>query len=523
MAKKDFFSKLKNYNNRLEQILEKKAFSGDIKNLLLSMFYKIEVSYKDYQNVKRYSKEQTDLMEELINIIEKSCNKIEMVEPNSDKGKVLKKYNLHSISDRAYKKIISFPVEADLLYALADIEKKYYYIKDDYYIEKQTFEKMLNMGYCMNLKEIIRDFSGWSWKIEAKDIENIAYNLLFQNLRMLVGYTFLEEWKNDSKQSEDYIIRLQEKFSNTYGEQNALVLFKNLNIVLSMLLIENNKKFKPQLEEERKQAKQELEVVQDKAKYLEQITSNKKAMTKQIKRIDEILNDEKLLQKELEIRKQKLGKKSKLLNNQYLRALLNQERRTLMEKMHKLTTIMNPKNYVANKRFVEEKYEKINEILEIQEKEDVYTRMIELQKQFLRCIQIKVKNTNTRKDLIDLIYYIRYYTQLPVNSEKTIKDLDELRMQINKIQEVLIAKCINLKIINVVSSDNEINYKIIKNILLSKAVDLENLELEVKPKYNKLRVNVYEREELENSFEIETEGAAEKVNVRIDKKCRLFI
>ena len=194
-----------------------------------------------------------------------------------------------------------------------------------------------------------------------------------------------------------------------------------------------------------------------------------------------------------------------------------------MEKMHKLTTIMNPKNYVANKRFVEEKYEKINEILEIQEKEEVYTRIIELQKQFLRCMQIKVKNTNIRKDLIDLIYYIRYYTQLPVNTEKTIKDLDELRMQINKIQEVLIAKCINLKIINVVSSDNEINYKIIKNILLSKAVDLENLELEVKPKYNKLRVNVYEREELENSFEIETEGAAEKVNVRIDKKCRLFI
>ena len=62
MAKKDFFSKLKNYNNRLEQILEKKAFSGDIKNLLLSMFYKIEVSYKDYEKVKCSDKEQNVLM-----------------------------------------------------------------------------------------------------------------------------------------------------------------------------------------------------------------------------------------------------------------------------------------------------------------------------------------------------------------------------------------------------------------------------------------------------------------------------
>ena len=53
MTKKEFFSKLKNYNNELEQVLEKKEFSSDIKNLLLGMFYKIEVSYKDYQNLAK--------------------------------------------------------------------------------------------------------------------------------------------------------------------------------------------------------------------------------------------------------------------------------------------------------------------------------------------------------------------------------------------------------------------------------------------------------------------------------------
>ena len=57
MSKKDFFSKLKNYDNELEQILEKKEFSSDIKNLLLSMFYKIEISYKDYKIVKNLSNE----------------------------------------------------------------------------------------------------------------------------------------------------------------------------------------------------------------------------------------------------------------------------------------------------------------------------------------------------------------------------------------------------------------------------------------------------------------------------------
>ena len=46
MEKKKILSKLnfKDYNNEVEEILEKKSFSSNVKNLLLSMFYKIEVA-----------------------------------------------------------------------------------------------------------------------------------------------------------------------------------------------------------------------------------------------------------------------------------------------------------------------------------------------------------------------------------------------------------------------------------------------------------------------------------------------
>lgn len=523
MSKKDFFSKLKNYNNELEQILEKKEFSSDIRNLLLSMFYKIEVSYKDYQKVKRIPKDKNELMEELIQIIQKDCKKIELIEPNSNKGKVLKKYNLHSISDLSYKKIMTYPVEADCLYAIADLERKYYYISEEHYIESMTFEKMLKMGYCMELKEIIRDFSGWSWKIEANEIENVYYNLLYQNLRLLVGNKFLNEWKKDSGKIEDYIIKLKEKLSHLYGAQNAVILYKKLYIALSLVIAEKNNKFKTELEKESKKAISELAVIKDKAKYLEKLTKDKKQMTNQIKKIDEILNNEDLLKKELEIRIKKNDKKSKILNGQYLRALLNGERRDLLEKIQKNTSLMNPKKYVANKQRIEEKNEIINEILEIIQKTNAYDSIMELQKQFLKCLEVKVKNTNNKKDIINLIYFVRYYVQLPITNEETIKDLDSLRMQINKIAEVLIAKCINLKIINPISMNNTINFKIIKNILLSTSVNLEELEVQIEPKYNKLRVNLYEGEEMENSFEIETDGAADRVNIKNYKKFKLFI
>ena len=69
--KEDFFSKLtvKNYNNELEKILEAKDFSKDVKNLLLSMLYKVESSYHDYAKVKRNVENKNDFIELILNNI----------------------------------------------------------------------------------------------------------------------------------------------------------------------------------------------------------------------------------------------------------------------------------------------------------------------------------------------------------------------------------------------------------------------------------------------------------------------
>ena len=41
------------FNNSLEEVLSKKNFSEDIKNTLLSIFYKLDNGYDDYKTVKR--------------------------------------------------------------------------------------------------------------------------------------------------------------------------------------------------------------------------------------------------------------------------------------------------------------------------------------------------------------------------------------------------------------------------------------------------------------------------------------
>lgn len=42
----------KDYNNELEKILEKKYFDENTKSMLLSILYKLETAYKDYEIVK---------------------------------------------------------------------------------------------------------------------------------------------------------------------------------------------------------------------------------------------------------------------------------------------------------------------------------------------------------------------------------------------------------------------------------------------------------------------------------------
>ena len=76
VGKEKNFSKFNtsDYNNYLEDILEKKSFSESAKNILLNILYKIETAYEDYNKVKVETKTKNELLEEIINVISKKCN-----------------------------------------------------------------------------------------------------------------------------------------------------------------------------------------------------------------------------------------------------------------------------------------------------------------------------------------------------------------------------------------------------------------------------------------------------------------
>ena len=124
-----FFSKLKDYNYILDQLLEKKCFRQDVKNLLLSMVYKVETSYSDYTKIKRNNLSKSDFIENIIiKPIRENCNYIYLVNPKDEERKILEKQNVIAMTNEAEKTIYAYPTEMALLYGLSDIRPKYFFI-----------------------------------------------------------------------------------------------------------------------------------------------------------------------------------------------------------------------------------------------------------------------------------------------------------------------------------------------------------------------------------------------------------
>ena len=79
----------KDYNNELEEILEKKYFEENVKSLLLNILYKVETAYKDYEKVKQDVETKEEYIENIISIIKDECDTIKMVRPNSEESQML--------------------------------------------------------------------------------------------------------------------------------------------------------------------------------------------------------------------------------------------------------------------------------------------------------------------------------------------------------------------------------------------------------------------------------------------------
>ena len=606
---------LKDYTNALERVLEKKKFSEETKNLLLSMFYKIENAYQDYLNVKVEVYDKGILLENLTNIIDNRCNSIELIdfkiEENEDylaketaqaleenaeiisrmyeqrytneqryineqkytNQKNIKPWDENDketidiyqdkltiklqetmqnmeinkkkgyILKRKEGKIISLANEFNLLNAIIELGQDIVFLPDEESLLEKPITYFLNLGMRMHQSEIIRDFNGWSWEIIAKDIENIKVNVIFQTFLYLLGYEFMKEWQQNESNLADYVILLHENLKQNFGEKKAKFLselFFKTAIEVTSNVDMAQERFWMQRKEK---IKLELEKMNDNKAYLEEVTKEKKELTKKIEDIDKIINNKEELEEEYRKRNEKLPNKEKIFSIRHLVTRLETEREEFVKQIKKYNELIEPKGFVARKEeltikndFLEtlnlEGTGKNNKIAN-QEEQDLINELITV---FLECFEIKIAKAQTKQEIASYFYILRYYGFLIIyendfkqsdenlnlkeenlKNEQNLKSHEELRPKFEKTINLLIEKAIKLNAVEEITDDTETNNRIIKKLFNSKMIDLKNIIIETKVVDGKLIVEYYDTNILENTYEIECNRT-----IKLKKKTKLF-
>ncbi len=512
----------KDYNNELETILEKKSFDETAKNLLLSILYKIEASYKDYEKVKPNVMNKEKYIQNFIRMVKNNCDNITICKMNSKESDILGDKTF--IVDKEAKRIICYPIERKLLYCISKISKQDIIIKKDYPVIWETLSNAINIGNNIETVEPLRDFNGYSWTTIYSEIESISYNLMYQDLRILLGQKFLEKWINNKEFIMDYMEQFKNKLEDMYGSENQKDLVDIIEKLSVLLECKYNPNEKKKLKKDKKEIEEKLEKIENKDTYIEMITKQKKELAKQIEEIDKTINDKKMLQAEYEKRNEKLPLKKKIFSVRILSKLMTQERIEKIEELDKLNELLNPKKFIIYKEELEQKY-KFLKLADVKNPEkEIEKELVKLQKIFLKCYKEKINKCNDKSEIINLLYEFRYYTILPFNEEIQIGDNKDIEKDLKEVRRLLLDKAQEVKVITVISKNKELDDEILKHIFTIRMIVLEDVNIKLIKEKEKVFLQLFDEEIFEEKIELKDFGNINKkdLEIKVNKKIEIF-
>lgn len=525
MDTKEIFSKFssRDYNNQLEEILENKDFSEGVKNLLLSMLYRIEDAYKDYATVKRVVEDKKNYVQEILEIIKDKCKKIIIAKEGTKEAEELQSSKSKFLVDKLEGKIyLMYPNEILLLYTIYKLNDKQIYLDEKYNLIRIALSELLNDGENINNIEVLRDFNGWNWNAINNEIPEITTNLIYQNLIYLLGIDFIKDWIH-TEEVVDYVELVEKSLSKNYGKKYSKEILKQIYKISIIICVNKNERERNRLLEEKADLESELSRLDNKKELLNEISNSKKEAFKKIKEIDNILNDKKMLEEEYINRNQKRAQYNKIFNISHLTEILNKERKKLLLSIEQNNKLLEPKYYLKTKENIQNQLELLKDI-ELDEEEQKVKKLeytILLQKNFIKCFNVKIQSTNEKEQIINLIYMLRYYNLLFINEKEQIFNIKELKQELEELMQVIIKKAYEFKTISVITNEKNTNDEIIKNILTTKIISLENIGIELKENGSNLEVLIYDGDVYEKTIIIPVYDK-QKVVMKFGKIQKIF-
>ncbi len=362
----------------------------------------------------------------------------------------------------------------------------------------------------MNNTEVLADFNGWSWdKTFDYDFEFID-NLIYQNLLVILGEKFLFDWRTYGSTRKSFLDEARKFIKKIVGND------KFLRELLKVLYLKSSVKDREVLDSILKEKRKELKKMDDKIKFIEESKNKKLKLTKKLGKIDVLLSDKKLLEKEFIKRNLKLEKEKQIKSIKKYEELLRREREKYVLEIADLTYVLKPSNFLNEKQRIQETIELYRFDNNLEE------TVISFQKEFLHFMEKKLNKMNTRDEIIDIIYELRYYKTLRISKDVKISDIEDLSNYIDKIQKKAVTLLCKLGAIKIISMDINLNYEIIKYALDTKIIDLEQIILYFEIDAEGLIIKVYDKENFEKQGRKKIKITNKTLEVRKNRKIKLF-
>ena len=507
----------KDYNNDLEEVLASKNFQAEVKSLLLNIMYKIDYSYADYKSAKKNTISKQKYIENFINNIKENCDSISFM--NMDKTQ-----RRTALVEKDKKLILCYPIETKILYCLSQIMKQDDIIKSEPYVLNKSLTDLINIGNNINSTEPIRDFNGYSWNITIFNIENFYYNLIYQDLIFLVGNDILEEWANHYNCMVDYMDLFSDYLETNYGKKIKNELLDSLKRISILLELTSNKKFKEELIQRKIEVEDRLNAMNDKVTYLNNLCVKKKQTLKDIRKIELILSDKKKIEKEYERRNEYLPLEQKIFSKRILIKKLQMENEELMLKLEEYNNQMKAKQFIKTKKDLEYELNYLNLVEITNIKRQILDEVILFQKYVLKIFKLKIKKANNKEELIKILYEIRYFNLIPFDKTKNISQIATLKRSIKSVEDYAIEKAYDLKLINELFKNIDLNKKAFESIFLLNIIKLEDIYFKVlKDKDNEFYIQFFDDDIEDRKIKIEFKFENTDFKIRPNRKTKLII
>ncbi len=509
-----------NYNNILEKVLENKDFTANTKSLLLSMLYKLEVAYDDYKIVKVFVKSKDEFLQDIIETIDKKCVIIKLVEPSSKIGiQMINNHEQAFIENQVA--LVCFPTEKSLLVGITMLMDNKFYVKPAYRMINFVISDFLNLAYGVNIQECIYNFDGWSWNNQFELEYQFLYSILYYNLLSIVDLEFIEDWRK-CQNSEDYIENLMKILIKKYGEKNTKRLILLVYRVFLKILINGYKEETLEILEEGKKIKEAIDYMDNKSKYMQDIYDKKKDINNRIKEIEQMMLDKNILKEKYHELNETLPLGKQIFSVRRFSTMIKQERENLYNEIKNYNQKLDPKTYLKEKKDLEDKYLKFSDLHKMENsRSTLKADIIQVQNKFLELKEFEIPKIESKKEILNNIYVLRYYKNMKVNKTICLKEEKLLKKSIKNYERKLLSKAYQNNMFIAFTKNILQNIELVSEILDTKIINLKDIEVLLRVENNKIIMDIYDGEILDVSLKL-SENVKE-INIKTNKKTKLLV